>query len=94
MTRQIVLLTSVALASLLAAGYAQMQLSRFIAGHYRHAATRGVLIFVGVSIGLLGAREFADPALATLAFVLGFGVVHVPAACIQLLKRLRGEAPS
>jgi len=93
-TRQIVLLASLALASLLAAGYAQMQLSRFAAGHYRHVAPRGALIFVGGAMGFIGAREFADPALATLAFVVGFGVVHIPAACILLLKRLRGEAPS
>ena len=94
MMQQHVALALLACAGLFAAGYAQLRLSRFTAGAHKRAATRVVLIAIGLAIGYLGARMFAEPGLAMVAFVIGFGVVHVPAACILLLKGLRGEAPS
>jgi hypothetical protein len=94
MTGQHLTLTLLALGGLIAAGYVHLRLADFTATLRKRTTTSIVLIVVGIAIGLLGGRMFRDPALAMLAFVFGFGVVHLPAACILLLKRLRGEGRS
>ena len=94
MTGQHVTLLLLAMVSMAAAVYAHLRLTDFTAGTYRSATTRTLLITIGAVLGYLGARAFQDPMLAMTAFALGFGVVHVPAACILLLKSLRGEGRS
>jgi hypothetical protein len=94
MTAPLAVLAFLALASLTAAAYTQSRLARFTSGRYKRTGTSTLLVIVGMAIGYLGSRMFAEPAMVVLAFVFGFGVVHMPAACILLLKRLRGEAPS
>jgi hypothetical protein len=84
-----------AAAMLLAAVYAHLQIPRYTAGTARIA--RAVLIVVGVGLGAVSSAiyaEEADTTLSILAFLIGFGVVHVPAAFILLLKRLRGTGKS
>jgi hypothetical protein len=53
-----------------------------------------LLLGVGTAVGALAASNFTDPLPAVLAFLIGFGAVHVPAALILLIKRERGEARS
>ena len=89
-----VLLMLLALASLAAAGYAQMRLSQLTASLDRTPMTCSVLLVIGIAVGYLSARLFGDPLRFMLAFVLGLGVVHLPAACILLLKAKRGEGRS
>jgi len=46
-----------------------------------------MLIVIGCGMGFVSAALFpGDPGQAMLAFVSGFGVVHVPAAFILMLK--------
>jgi hypothetical protein len=80
---------------LLAAGYAQWRLPRFEATRSGTLLARGILLLIGVAFGLVSAGYFAEPGYpAALVFLSGFGLVHLPAAIILLLKRERGEAPS
>jgi hypothetical protein len=77
-----------------AAVYAHVQIPRYTAGTARIA--RIVLLVVGVGLGTVSAIIYAEsePSLAFLAFVIGFGVVHVPTAFILLLKSARGAGKS
>jgi hypothetical protein len=83
------------IALLAAAGYAQWAIPRFDATRSGAILTRGILILIGVAFGLASARYYAGPGYpAPLVFLSAFGLVHVPAAFILLLKRERGESPS
>ena len=77
-----------------AAVYAHVQLPRYTAGTARIA--RMVLLAVGIGLGTVSAIIYADAdrSLAFLAFVIGFGVVHVPTAFILLLKSAWGSGKS
>jgi hypothetical protein len=84
-----------AAAVLVAAVYAHLQIPRYTAGTAKIA--RAILIVVGVALGAVSSAiyaEEADTTLSLLAFVIGFGVVHVPAAFILLLKHMRGAGKS
>jgi hypothetical protein len=91
------LLLTMVLAALLvtAAGYAQYRIPFHTAGASRVALTRGVLIVVGVAFGYVGAvASGAQGGLALLLFLIGFGLVHAPAAIILFVKRGRGAGKS
>jgi hypothetical protein len=77
-----------------AAVYAHLQIPRYTAGTARIA--RGILLAVGIGLGTVSAVIYAesDRSLAFLAFLIGFGIVHVPTAFILLLKRARGAGKS
>lgn len=87
-------MTALALLLLATAAYAHLQLPRYTAGTARigHA----VLIVVGLGLGAVSAaiHADADDSFAFLAFVIGFGIVHVPTALILWLKRARGAGKS
>jgi hypothetical protein len=75
------------------AAYAQHRIAFFTAGSGKTALTRAVLAVVGLLAGWVGAA-YAPPGLGWIAFIQGFGVVHLPAALILFLKRARHESPS
>jgi hypothetical protein len=79
---------------LLAAVYAHLNIPRYTAR--TAAVARGVLIAVGLGLGVVSAIIYAEAGggFAFLAFLIGFGVVHVPAAVILFLKRARGAGKS
>jgi hypothetical protein len=84
-----------ATAVLLATAYAHAQLPYHTAGRRNVFVLRAVLVAAGVALGYTTAAAAAgEPARALLAFVTGFGAVHVPAALILLIKRQRGEGKS
>src|SRR5262245_43756874 len=87
-------LTLLAAVNLLAAGYAQRQIPTFTAGARRVLFTRLVLLGVGVALGYVAASEMSGTVPALLAFSIGFGAVHLPAAMILFVKRRRGAAKS
>jgi hypothetical protein len=87
-------LTLLTLLHLAAAAYAQQHLPRYIAGARRAALLRAVLVVTGLAVGSVATIYAAQPSVAILAFLSGFGAVHVPAAIILLVKRARGAAPS
>ena len=74
------------------AGYAHYQLASHTAGPTKLAVTRGVLIGVGIAFGYVNAAASGSQGgLALMMFLIGFGVVHVPAAAILFIKRQRGS---
>jgi len=79
-----------AVVTLTAAGYAHLQLPRFVATRAGLTAARGVLFVVGLGFGYVSAMTYAGGSLRWLGFLVGFGAVHVPAALILLIKRARG----
>ncbi len=87
-------MTVLALLLLATAAYAHRQIPRYTAGTARigHA----VLIVVGLGLGAVSAAILADGdhSFTFLAFVIGFGIVHVPTAVILWLKRARGTGKS
>jgi hypothetical protein len=80
-------LTLAAVLTILAAVYAHMRIARFTAGAGNIAFAHTLLAAVGLGLGIVGALICADePMLAFFAFVIGFGIVHVPAALILFFK--------
>ena len=57
--------------------------------------TRALLAGIGIAYGLVMALGYpGEPALGLLAFLVGFGMVHFPAALILFFKHTRGEGRS
>jgi hypothetical protein len=79
---------------LAAAAYAQLGIGALTAGRSKVVLTRSVFAAVGIAMGYVASRYAGEGAAAWLAFVQGFGIVHVPAAIILVLKRARRERPS
>lgn len=75
------------------AGYAQYRIP-FHTAASRVALARGVLALIGVAFGYTMAANVGAGVPAPLVFVAGFGVVHVPAAIILLVKHLQGAGRS
>jgi hypothetical protein len=86
--------TLVTMLHLAAAVYAQRHLPRYVAGAGRARILRGVLIVSGLAVGSLAMTYATQPMVAVLAFLSGFGAVHVPAAVILFLKRASGAGRS
>lgn len=76
------------------AAYAQYSIpAHTLAG--RVALTRALLAAIGVAFGFAMALGYrGEPALGLLAFLVGFGMVHFPAALILFFKHCRGEGRS
>jgi hypothetical protein len=79
---------------LTAAGYAQYRIPFHTATRGRALLTSAVLALVGLAFGYVSMAYAHTPAQALLAFLAGFGLVHLPAAVILFLKRARGEGRS
>ncbi|MGH8664453.1 MAG: hypothetical protein ACREUX_09310 [Burkholderiales bacterium] len=77
-----------------AAAYVHLRLPFFTAGATKLMAARAILFALGVGCGYVGAQMYREPAPSVLAFIIGFGVVHLPASGILFLKGQRGEGPS
>jgi len=85
-----------ALVLLIATTYAQIEIPHHVAGGAKTAFARLLLLGVGVVLGLVGVAWYypADPPLAALAFLIGVGCVHFPAALILFLKHESGAGRS
>lgn len=76
------------------AAYAQLRVRAFTTPS-RVVAIRAVLVAVGVAFGSVGVVVSGASGWAALWVLLaGFGIVHLPAAAVLVLKRLRGESRS
>jgi hypothetical protein len=86
----------VATATLLAAGYAHLELPTYAAGRRNVLITRGALIAVGIAFGWVSAAtvQGGGPGRMLLAFLTAFGAAHTPAALILFIKRQRREGKS
>jgi hypothetical protein len=80
------------LASLATAAYAHYRLKFHTASPRQALIARLVLIFVGLGFGWSATLWTVEPGrwANAVAFLTGFGLVHVPAAFILYIKRLRG----
>ncbi|RFA31067.1 hypothetical protein CAI21_02530 [Alkalilimnicola ehrlichii] len=78
---------------LIAFVYVQVRLPVHAATRAQATATRLLLAATGVGLGLIGAWMYQGVGgiVPWLAFLVGFGVAHVPAAFILFIKRERGE---
>lgn len=86
-------LAVIAILLLAVAAYAQYRIPSYTAGTSKIVLTRAILIAVGLGVGYVAARNYteaSDRALV-LVFLIGFGLVHLPAAMILFIKRQRGS---
>ena len=74
------------------AAYAHLRLAYHTATPRHALAARAVLVLVGIGLGWTATLWIpeASSAVKTVAFLSAFGIVHVPAAVILLIKRRRG----
>ncbi len=90
---EIVFLTFSACVMVAAAAYAHHLISRYIAQPQKLLLTRALLLVTGLVFGFTWALNYPnDPFLALLAFLVGLGAVHVPAAVMMFLKYGRRRA--
>ncbi|HET9403304.1 MAG TPA: hypothetical protein VFO57_01840 [Burkholderiales bacterium] len=70
--------------------YAQLGIPRHAASRGASLLTRLALVVTGTALGAVSSTLYpADPVRAVLFFLIGFGVVHFPAACIVFVKHLQ-----
>ncbi|SAL84533.1 hypothetical protein AWB74_06970 [Caballeronia arvi] len=74
--------------------YTHYEIPSFTRGTGKRRTAHFVMIVVALAFGAMGASTLDLPIPAWLVFVLGFGAVHVLAAAILALKRLRGAGMS
>jgi hypothetical protein len=74
--------------------YAHYEIPHFTSGSARRRIAHLVLIAVGIAFGAMGAYTLDLPLPRWLVFLLGFGIVHVPAAAILAIKRRGGAGMS
>lgn len=83
-----------ALLLLAAAAYAQLRIPAFARGTAKVVFTRTLLVLAGIGFGLYAAGYSVDRPSQLPGFLIGFGLVHVPAAFILFIKGRRGEGKS
>jgi hypothetical protein len=89
------LIAAIAAALLLAAAvYVHLRLPLFTDRTAKLVTAHAILLAVGLGCGLVGAQMYREQVASVLAFLIGFGVVHLPASAILFLKGLRGSGPS
>lgn len=91
---EILLQSVLALLSFAAVIYAQMQIPAFTDSPGKVVAARGILVLVGIGFGWVGASYVAGEMPRIMVFLIGFGLVHLPAALILFMKGQRGEGRS
>jgi hypothetical protein len=91
----LLLLIASAALGVFAAVYAQVRIPEFTTGAARAMLTRSVLALAGVALGYVSvAQHPGHPLVELLELILGFGVVHVPAALILFFKGQRRAGKS
>lgn len=83
-----------ALLLLAAAGYVQKQIPVYTKGGTRILVALAILVLVGVAFGLTVAAYVTGDLPKSLTFIIGFGIVHLPAAIVLFIKGKRGEGKS
>ena len=76
-------------------GYAQFKLQQHTASLSAGLITRAILIVTGGALGYIYALQYPDDRTAAiLAFLVGLGMVHIPAAIILFVKQQRRSGKS
>ena len=73
--------------------YTHLRLGDFVRGKWQTLGLRFFLAVLGTGVGIMAARIIVQPT-PVLAFLAGFGLVHLPPALVLMLKRMRGEGRS
>lgn len=79
---------------LLIVAYAHRQIGIFTQGSANILVARLLLLVVGGVFGWLGAVGESGELHTLLRFLIGFGIVHIPAAVILFIKHQRGAGKS
>jgi hypothetical protein len=79
---------------LILAVHVQRRIAVFTLGSANIFIARLVLLVVGALFGWIGAAAEGDTLRQILHFVIGFGIVHIPAAVILFIKGQRGAGKS
>lgn len=74
--------------------YVHHEIPRFTSGIMKREVAHAALIFTGCAFGAVSASMPGLAGPRWLAFVVGFGLVHGPAAAILLIKYWRGSGQS
>ncbi|WP_322102582.1 hypothetical protein [Paraburkholderia sp. J41] len=80
--------------ALLIVGYVHTSLPRFTAPGRKRVIAHALLLVVGLMFGVIGAMLAGTVAPPWAVIACGLGVVHLPALCVLVLKRLRGSGQS
>lgn len=83
-----------ALATLALTVYVHRKIPVFTNSRRKVLFTSIILSAVGVAFGMVSTLYVAESAQKLLAFLTGFGIVHLPAAVILFVKSKRGERKS
>lgn len=74
--------------------YVHYEIPHFTLGRARREAAHGILLVVGLAFGAVCAWLPEPSVPRWLALAAGFGLVHLPAGAILMIKRMRGSAKS
>lgn len=74
--------------ALLIVGYVHTSLPRFTEPGRKRVVAHAVLLAVGLMFGVISAMLAGTIAPPWAAIACGMGIVHVPALCVLVLKRL------
>jgi hypothetical protein len=91
---EIFLQVILALLLIAAAVYVHKQIPVFTKGRTNRIVARTILIAVGIAFGLTGTGYVTGQLSPVLTFLIGFGLVHMPAAIVLFIKGKRGEGKS
>jgi hypothetical protein len=80
--------------ALLIVAYVHANIPRFTAAGQKRLIAHAMLLAVGIVFGVISAMLAGGVAPPWAVFVTGLGVVHVPALCVLVLKRLRRSGRS
>lgn len=84
----------IATVALLIVAYVHVSLPRFTAAGQKRLVAHATLLAIGIAFGVISAMLAGGIAPLWAVFVTGVGVVHVPALCVLVLKRLRHSGRS
>jgi hypothetical protein len=80
--------------ALLIVAYVHASIPRFTVAGQKRLIAHAMLLLVGIVFGVISAMLAGGVAPPWAVFVMGLGVVHVPALCVLVLKRLKRSGRS
>lgn len=83
-----------AIATFAATAYVHRKISAFTNSRSKASFTRVLLIVVGAAFGAVSSMYVIGSLQKVITFLAAFGMVHVPAAIILMIKARRGERRS
>jgi uncharacterized protein YacL len=82
------------IAALAAVAYTRRKIPAFTDSQRKASLTQMILAVVGIAFGITASFYVTQTLQKIIFFIAAFGIVHVPAAIILLIKEKRGEGRS